>query len=76
MSTMITDHVSSGLVLRVAGFSRLPYPVGKSSTIDESFLPSFGGSVVRWFLTLSQFQSEFWIILEHSTETVRLERFG
>ena len=27
-------------------FARLPYPVGKSSTIDESFLPSFG---VLWF---------------------------
>ena len=45
---------------RVRCFSRLPYPVGKSSTIDESFLWwGFCGSVAWWFLTLSQFQSEF-----------------
>ena len=40
--------------LRKYAFSRLPYPVGKSSTIDESFLRWFcGSSVVSYSISIS-----------------------
>ena len=34
-------------------FSKLPYPVGKSSTIDEFFLRWFCGSVVSYSISIS-----------------------
>jgi hypothetical protein len=41
-------------------FSRLPYPVGKSSTIDECILRWFCGSVVSYSISISI------RVLEHS----------